>query len=281
MLKITDLSRDFDKIKAVKNLSLQVNKGEIFGLLGPNGAGKSTTINMIVGLLKPSSGKILIQGSHKPHSIEAKKQIGFIPQDLAVYENLTARENLTFFATLHGLKGKKLKEKVDWALEFSQLEEKSNMRVITFSGGMKRRLNIAAALMHNPSLLLMDEPTVGVDTQSRNAIFQSILSLKESGLTIIYTTHYMEEAERLCDRIAIIDNGELKAVDTVEGLKNRYCDGVIIGIEDKNGTRKIRSKNPVDTIVKANSSQTILRLTVENPTLEEVFLNLTGRKLRE
>ncbi|MBU1535098.1 ABC transporter ATP-binding protein, partial [Myxococcota bacterium] len=141
--------------------------------------------------------------------------------------------------------------------------------------------NIAAALMHDPELVLMDEPTVGVDAQSRNAIFDSILALREKGLTIIYTTHYMEEAERLCDRVAIIDEGELKALDTVDNLKETYCEGVIIGLESESGTRQIRSKNPVDAIIAAHREEPVLRLTVENPTLEEVFLKVTGRKLRE
>ena len=198
------------------------------GFLGPNGAGKTTTINMIVGSLKPDEGEIKIDGSDDPTKPSVRRQIGICPQSLALYERLSALENLRFFASLYNLKGAILKERVNAALEFAQLESRSRDRVETFSGGMKRRLNLAVALLHEPKVILLDEPTVGVDPQSRNHLFDSIEELKGLGRTIIYTTHYMEEAERLCDRIAIMDHGKLLDVDSLGNLVDRHTDASIV-----------------------------------------------------
>jgi len=211
MIKVENLRKSYGKITAVDEISFSIEVGEVFGLLGPNGAGKTTTINMIVGVLKPDSGTININGEADPTKANIRLQIGNSPQAIALYDGLTAQENLEFLGRLYRLSGKKLKERVEWALEFAGLTERRNSKVATFSGGMKRRLNMAGALVHDPPVLLFDEPTVGVDPQSRNMIFDSIERLKKQGRTIVYTTHYMEEAQRLCDRVAILDYGKILA----------------------------------------------------------------------
>ena len=244
LLKITDLRKWFPVrtsffgtlvsrkqlvVHAVDGISFDIKKGEVFGLLGPNGAGKTTTVNMAVGLLEPDAGSIELDGSGQPQQPEARAQIGVAPQTLAIYEDLSGEENLTFFGKIQGLTGKKLKERIAWCLDFVDLSDRRRDRVKTYSGGMKRRLNLAIALIHDPPLLLLDEPTVGVDPQSRNAIFEKIEVMRKEGRTIVYTTHYMEEAQRLCDRVGIIDHGKLLALDTVQGLitthgeERRHC----------------------------------------------------------
>src|SRR5215203_630482 len=218
MLTLTNVRKRYGPLVAVDGLSLEIHPGEIFGLLGPNGAGKSTTVNLAAGLLAPDEGRVTVGEGASPADAAVRRRIGVAPQALAVYEQLTGRENLEFFGRMYGLGGAILSERVSWALRFVQLEDRASDRAVTYSGGMKRRLNLAAALVHDPELILLDEPTVGVDPQSRNAIFDSIEALRAQGRTIIYTTHYMEEAARLCDRVGIIDHGKLLAVDTVAAL---------------------------------------------------------------
>jgi linearmycin/streptolysin S transport system ATP-binding protein len=215
MLTLSHVVKRYGAHVAVNDLSLEVRPGEIFGLLGPNGAGKSTSVHISVGLLRPDQGTAALAGLGPPTSPDVRARIGVAPQSLSLYALLTGEENLTFFGRMHGMKGSALSGRVRWALDFVGLTDRRGDRVQTYSGGMKRRLNLAAALLHAPALLLLDEPTVGVDPQSRNQIFENILALKRLGRTLIYTTHYMEEAERLCDRVAIIDQGKLLALGSV------------------------------------------------------------------
>lgn len=246
ILKLDKVSKKFDKNTVVDHISLEINKGEIFGLLGPNGAGKSTTMNMICSLLKPTTGEISLFGYDNIKQInKIKEKLGYIPQDLSIHGNLKAWENVELFAALYGLKGRALKEAIDESLEFVGLSDHRNGFAKNFSGGMKRRLNIACALSHKPELLIFDEPTVGIDPQSRNFILEKIKKINRQGTTVIYTSHYMEEVEAICSRIAIMDNGRIIAVGTKEEL------GSLV----------------------SNSH--------DNMSLEEVFLTLTGKKLRD
>ncbi len=247
VLKLDGLIKKYDNKAVVDGLSLTINKGEIFGLLGPNGAGKSTTMNMICSLLKPTAGDISVFGMNiRKEAAKVKPMIGYIPQDLAIYDNLKAWENVELFTSLYGIKGNELKKAIDESLDFVGLLDKKNAYARTFSGGMKRRLNIACALGHKPGLLIFDEPTVGIDPQSRNFILEKIKKANEDGTTIIYTSHYMEEVEAICTRVAIMDNGKIVAIGTPNELKNMVR-------KDKN----------------------------EDITLEQVFLTLTGKKLRD
>ena len=247
VLKAEGLTKKFDNKPVVDNVFLEIKEGEIFGLLGPNGAGKSTTMNMICSLLKPTSGSIQIfDNDVKSGDKKVKSEIGYIPQELALHGNLRAWENVELFTSLYNVKGKALKEAVAESLEFVGLSEKSKAFTKTFSGGMKRRLNIACAIGHKPKLLIFDEPTVGIDPQSRNFILEKIKYVNSQGTTVIYTSHYMEEVEALCTRIAIMDNGKIIACGTKEELKQ---------------------------MVQKESDGDI--------TLEEVFLTLTGKKLRD
>jgi ABC-2 type transport system ATP-binding protein len=240
-----NLRRSFNDHKAVNDVSFTINKGEIFGLLGPNGAGKTTTIRMLSTVLTPDYGDVIIGGHSVRREAEAvHKLIGVCPQELALYEDLSARENLEFFGRMVGLGGSELKSQVSTYLEVVGLSERAKGKVAKFSGGMKRRLNLGIALMGNPAMLFLDEPTVGIDPQSRNNIFGTIENLRQKGMTILYTTHYMEEANRLCDRIAIMDGGKIIALDTPLNLRSRI-----------------------------GSPETV--------TLEDVFLKLTGRSLRD
>jgi ABC-2 type transport system ATP-binding protein len=247
VLEIKNLTKKFADFIAVDNISLSIAEGEIFGFLGANGAGKSTTINMVAGLLRSNEGEINILGKNiSKHSRFAKMNIGVVPQDLAIYEDLTAFENVKFFAGLYGLRGSILKERVEEALAFVGLSDKHKEYPKNFSGGMKRRLNIACAIGHKPELLIFDEPTVGIDPQSRNFILEKIKAVNQQGTTIIYTSHYMEEIEAICTRVAIMDNGKIIAIGTKEEL-------VEMVTSDKNSAM----------------------------TLEQVFLTLTGKKLRD
>lgn len=246
VVALEGVSKKYDSKTAVDFISLEIKKGEIFGLLGPNGAGKSTTMNMICSLVKPTTGKINIFGyDNKKDMGKIKEKLGYIPQDLAIHGNLKAWENIEFFAGLYGLKGKVLREAVEEALEFVGLTEYRNGFAKNFSGGMKRRLNIACAIAHKPELLIFDEPTVGIDPQSRNFILEKIKQINKQGATIIYTSHYMEEVEALCNRIAIMDQGRIIALGTKQEL--------------------------VTLVTKNNKSMS----------LEEVFLTLTGKSLRD
>jgi len=247
MLDIKNLRKSFGSLVAVDDVSFSLAKGQLVGLLGPNGAGKTTTVSMIAGLVTPDRGEVLIAGHRLAGDTDpAKRRIGLVPQDLALYDELSARDNLRFFGALYSLTGRALDEAIAKALELVELADRARDRVKTFSGGMKRRLNLAAGLLHDPDILLLDEPTVGVDPQSRNAIFENLETLKSRGKGLIYTTHYMEEVERLADRIVVMDHGKVIAEDTLDGLQLRVA-GVGGG----------------------------------KATLESVFLTLTGRSLRD
>jgi ABC-2 type transport system ATP-binding protein len=224
MLQVENLRKYYGTRKAVDGISFRVGQGETVGLLGPNGAGKTTAIAMICGIARPDSGQVTI-GTAKldVDAYALKRRVGLVPQDLALYEELSAWANLQLFGGLYGLDAATLRQRADAALHLVGLTDRRHDRVQSFSGGMKRRLNIAGALLHDPDLILLDEPTVGVDPQSRNAIFDNLLDLKRGGKTLLYTTHYMEEAERLCDRVLIIDHGRILADDTVTALKARHA----------------------------------------------------------
>ena len=265
---------------AVDGLSLSVTRGEVLGLLGPNGAGKSTTVGLAVGLLAPDAGRIRVDG-HDPRMPAARAPLGVAPQALALYDLLSGRENVRFFAQMYGLTGARLAERVEWALEFVGLTDRAADRVVGYSGGMKRRLNLAAALVHDPQLILLDEPTVGVDPQSRNQIFDNILALKRLGRTLIYTTHYMEEAERLCDRVAVIDGGKLLALGTVTELIAAHGVRPTLVVQTASGERRSETDDPLGELNRLAAEGTVLSFHMERPTLEQVFLHLTGRSLRD
>ncbi|MCA9319139.1 MAG: ABC transporter ATP-binding protein, partial [Planctomycetes bacterium] len=207
MIRVESLLKSYGALRAVDGLDFEVRRGETFGLLGPNGAGKSTTISLMVGALEPDDGGVRFEDGSAPSSVAARRKLGVAPQRLALYEDLTASENLRFFGKIYGLTGERLRERVRFGLSFAGLEERADARVKTYSGGMQRRLNLSCAVLHAPEILFLDEPTAGVDPQSRNRLFENIEVLKREGCTLIYTTHYMEEAERLCDRVAIMDAG--------------------------------------------------------------------------
>jgi ABC-2 type transport system ATP-binding protein len=265
VLRFDGVRKSFGATVAVDGLSLAIARGEVLGLLGPNGAGKSTSVNLAVGLLSPDAGTVTIEGLGRPTDTAVRARVGVAPQALAVYELLSGEENLRFFGEVYGLSGAALAGRVEWCLGFVGLTDRARDRVGTYSGGMKRRLNLAAALVHEPDLLLLDEPTVGVDPQSRNQIFDNITALRRSGTTIVYTTHYMEEAERLCDRIAIVDRGRLLALGTLAELLAAHG-------------------GPPTLIVDANgraATGDVKSFHLQQPTLEQVFLTLTGRNLRD
>ena len=266
---------------AVDDLSLEIERGEVFGLLGPNGAGKTTTVNMAVGLLEPDAGSIKLDESGQPTHPDVRAKIGVAPQTLALYEDLSGEENLAFFGKIQGLTGKRLKDRIAWCLDFVDLAERRRDRVKTYSGGMQRRLNLAIALIHDPPLLLLDEPTVGVDPQSRNAIFEKIEVMRKEGRTVVYTTHYMEEAQRLCDRVGILDHGKLLALDTVQGLIDVHGGKSIVVAERADGDLRIETDDPMAELARLQDEGDLLRFRVEGPDLEGVFLNLTGRHLRD
>ncbi|MBL0869064.1 MAG: ABC transporter ATP-binding protein [Phycisphaerales bacterium] len=286
MITLTDVRKSFGNVPAVNGLSLSVRKGEVLGLLGPNGAGKSTTIAMIVGVLKPDGGRVTLNHDgkeHDPNDQRARSLIGLAPQSLALYDELSALENLSFFGSLYGLTGRVLRERCDVALERVGLSDRRDHRSGTFSGGMKRRLNLAAAILHDPELVLMDEPTAGVDPQSRNAIFEIVEGLKSKGKTIVYSTHYMEEAQRLCDRVAIIDRGTLLALDTVPTLvKAHGGHSTVRVLHAGNAHEQItQTDRPLEVLSAALSTGNVQSATIDSPDLERVFLNLTGRSLRD
>lgn len=307
ILQIENLHKSYDKFEAIKGIDLNIKKGDIYGLLGPNGAGKSTLIKTITGLEKMTSGKIIFEESEISIN-KYKKNIGLLPQDIALYLDFTAKENVTFFCSLYGYRGRDLKERVDKALEFVGLLDVKNKKAKEFSGGMKRRLNMACAIAHNPRLIIMDEPTVGIDPQSRNHILDSVKKLNEQGSTIIYTSHYMEEVEELCNNISIIDRGKVIASGSKEYLKSNLVDYNVYTIQLKSNLYNIKNyiskiegvKNVViedkeiqcyyskdinilqkliNTI--SNHGGVIENIKNEIPTLESVFLTLTGKSLRD
>ncbi|MFH1219020.1 MAG: ABC transporter ATP-binding protein [Candidatus Eisenbacteria bacterium] len=281
MIDLSHLTKRFGSIAAVDDLSIAIASGEVFGLLGPNGAGKTTTVNLAVGLLRPDSGSVKLARLGPPSSAKVRAKIGVAPQALALYDNLSGEENLRFFGRMQGLSGQWLSERVTWALDFVQLSDRRRDRVKTYSGGMKRRLNLAVALIHDPPILFLDEPTVGVDPQSRNAVFQNIEAMRKEGRTIVYTTHYMEEAERLCDRVGIMDRGKLLALDSVDNLIAAHGGKTVIIAECADGETRIETDDPMSELAAIQQGKRPLRLRVERPDLEGVFLNLTGRHLRD
>ena len=308
MIEATDLRKAYGAIQAVDGVSLRAAPGEVVGLLGPNGAGKTTTISMLAGLVAPDRGEVRIGGERiQGDTSQIKLQIGLVPQELALFDELPAAQNLDLFGALYDLSGARLSRERARVLELVGLADRAKDKAGTFSGGMKRRLNLAAALMHDPQVILLDEPTVGVDPQSRNAIFENLESLKAAGKTLIYTTHYMEEAARLCDRIAIVDHGKVVADDTLAGLLRRapvsnfvlvdladdqFSDlrllaelkgvkqAVLTGRQLRIGVERLDLLTDLLVWLREHGAA-IEHLQTERPTLETVFLHLTGRSLRD
>ena len=306
MIQVSNLSKSFNQIQAVKNLSFSIKKGEVFGLLGPNGAGKSTIINMMSTILSSDEGSILIDKNDvKKEPNLCKTLIGVVPQEISLYKDFTAYQNLMFWGKLYKIPTQELKEKIDSILELIGLTDRKNDLIKTFSGGMKRRINIASAILHNPKVLFMDEPTVGVDPQSRNRIFEVIENLNNQGMTIVYTTHYMEEVERLCNRIAIIDNGKIVAQGTKTELQqeSNIKETIEITFQSISANQKKAleenfpkitfkdtsfaivcdvNKDLVNIINTCNIQKIMIEdLQLNKVTLEAIFLNLTGKQLRD
>ncbi|TKJ40755.1 ABC transporter ATP-binding protein [candidate division LCP-89 bacterium B3_LCP] len=281
MLKLSNVHKSFNGTVAVDDCTITIQSGEVFGLLGPNGAGKTTTVNLAIGLLKPDQGSVYIGEDGSPAQPNIRKKIGVAPQALSLYEELTGTENLIFFGKLQGLSGKHLHERVEWALDFVSLKTRGKDLVKEYSGGMKRRLNLAIAIVHDPPLLLLDEPTVGVDPQSRNAIFDNILALRAEGRSILFTTHYMEEAQRLCDRVGIMDQGKMLALDSVDNLIKAHGGKDLVIAETATEELKIETDDPIAELERLKKNTDLHRFRVERPNLESVFLNLTGRQLRD
>ncbi|MDH5244204.1 MAG: ABC transporter ATP-binding protein [Chloroflexota bacterium] len=309
LLECRDLRKRYGDRTAVDGISFTIAPGETYGLLGPNGAGKTTTISMLCGLLRRDGGDVTVAG--RPVDVgatEAKAAIGYVPQDLAIYPDLTARENLRFFGRLQRLGGRALDQRIDEILALTDLADRARDRVDSFSGGMKRRLNIGIGLLHEPQLLVLDEPTVGVDPQSRNAILASVDELGRAGMAVLYTTHYMEEAERLCDRIGIIDEGRIKAEGTrrelvaLVGQKDRV--ELIVSEAVEPATAALATLAPVEEAISGDgrielvvdqarnhlahiletataAGATVKSVEVIEPDLEAVFLHLTGKALRD
>jgi len=295
-IEVRNLKKSYGPVVAVDGISFEVERGECFGLLGPNGAGKSTTIHCIVGALRPDSGEVRLEGVADPTRPSVRAKIGVSPQSIALYEDLTADENLEFFGKLYGLGGDPLKTRIEMALEFSGLTARRKDRIATYSGGMQRRLNLVCGILHDPPVILLDEPTVGVDPQSRNLIFDNIEALKRLGRTIVYTTHYMEEAQRLCDRVAIVDQGKILALDTVEGLLRAHGGPPTVqvefahkpaGFEDVGGEwegnrLRVQTERPMEVLGRvASHADAFQHVSIERADLEAVFLHLTGKKLRD
>lgn len=281
MVNLINVSKRFGTKTVVNDLSIEIRRGELFGLLGPNGAGKTTTINMLIGGLLPDTGEVRINGGGSPGDADVKRLIGVVPQSLAVYENLTADQNLDFFGRLYGMRGKELTDNIQRVFDIVNLGDRRKDRVKTYSGGMKRRLNIAIALLHHPLLLILDEPTVGVDPQSRNAIFDSLRRMKDEGCTILLTSHYLEEAQQLCDSVAIMDEGKLVANGPVDEIVAAHGGQSILTVETSKGKLRIETSQPVQEIIRINGEEQIISLKMESPNLEKAFLNITGKHLRD
>ncbi len=309
VLEVRDLRKVFGDLTAVDGISFTVNEGEIYGFLGPNGAGKTTTISMICGLLQPTEGEVLVTGlslTDDPRGV--KRRLGVVPQEVAVYEELSARTNLEFWGGIFGLRGGKLKGRVGELLAQVGLEERADEPVKNFSGGMKRRLNLAMGLVHDPQLILLDEPTVGIDPQARHKILDIVKQIVARGRTVLYTTHYLEEAEGLCDRLAIIDHGRILAEGTVAGLKASLGEGSLLTLQgdfpaaaltaavagisglqpveigDGRGMLLVDRDGPglghtLEGLFQAGL--TFDDITIKEPNLEDLFLRLTGRELRD
>jgi ABC-2 type transport system ATP-binding protein len=308
-IEVLDLQKSFGENHAVQGVSFEVTQGEIFSLLGPNGAGKTTTISMLSCLLRPNGGDACVMGhSIRSDAMGVKSVLGVVPQDIALYEDLTARENLSFWGKMYGLRGSKLKLRVDEVLDIIGLRDRASERVGKYSGGMKRRVNIGVALLHKPKVIYMDEPTVGIDPQSRRNILDSVVKLKNEGMTVLYTTHYMEEAQELSDHIGIMDHGKLIACGTGEELVklvgqqtridltlNGEGANVIKAWQDIDGVSRVSAEDGVVTVLVTDSNLVLphlfeaaahlsIRITsvdIREPNLEAVFLHLTGRALRD
>jgi ABC-2 type transport system ATP-binding protein len=309
ILEASGLRKRFGKLTAVDGVTLEIAAGETYGLLGPNGAGKTTTVSMICGLLEPDEGEVIVAGSSmNGSSTKAKAHIGYVPQEIALYLDLTAHENLRFFGRLYALSGADLATRVGRVLELVGLADRADERVAHYSGGMQRRLNIAAGLLHDPKLLILDEPTVGVDPQSRNAILENVADLAKTGVAVLYTTHYMEEAERLCDRVGIIDEGKVIAEGTRRELVDKIGELDRVEIAAKGDkTAFIAAARSIDDVSDATSNEggahllvrggrhllpklldtaegsglEVTSVEVIEPDLEAVFLHLTGKALRD
>ncbi|MGA9228127.1 MAG: ABC transporter ATP-binding protein [Mesobacillus sp.] len=311
MLEVKALKKSYGKQEVVKNVSFTIKKGEAFGLLGPNGAGKSTTISMICGLVQYDQGEVLVANqSVKKAPMFIKKKIGVVPQEIALYPTMTAKDNLLFWGKMYGLTGAQAKKRAGEVLEIVGLKDREKDRIETFSGGMKRRINIGAALMHEPELLIMDEPTVGIDPQSRNHILETVKALNEKGMTIIYTSHYMEEVEFLCNRVGIMDHGEVIAIGTKAELCSRLAGSSYIQMkvesfsdeameamkeaadvtqiiyQEESGIIEIFAQNPQKLLgsiitIAVNLGLKIEAVEMKESNLETLFLQLTGRSLRD
>ena len=308
IVEAVHLVKRYGPIVAVDDVSFRIEAGEIFGLLGPNGAGKTTTISILSGLARPTSGEALVTGLNVSKALgKVKRSLGVVPQEIALFPTLSGLDNLRFFARIYDLKGEALRKRVAETLERVALTDRAKSRVQTYSGGMKRRLNLAVGILHHPKVLFLDEPTVGVDPHSRNHLFETVGKLKGEGVTILYTTHYMEEAQQLCDRIGIVDRGGLIALDTPQNLINEHGKGVIRlrmegeppGILEKiracplvkqvrrtDGTFVVESTDAQGTLLTLipafnEAGVTLSALEVLEPNLESVFLQLTGKSLRD
>ena len=309
MIEVERLRKSFDSLVAVDDVSFSLAEGEIFGLLGPNGAGKTTTINMVCGVLKPDAGRIVIGGIDiwlEPKKV--KQNLGVVPQEIAVYEDLSARDNLNFWGSLYGLSGTDLKARIDESLTRVGLADRANDRVKNFSGGMKRRLNLCMGLLHRPRVLLLDEPTVGIDPQARLNILDVVREVAASGTTVLYTTHYMDEAQDLCDRIAIIDHGRILTVGTlaeltrlageaeVLRLAGRFDDpavrdrlGALEGVrvlkaDDELAVLSVDADGPglLDVLPRILAAELdVTDVSIQQPNLQNVFISLTGKELRD
>ncbi len=308
MIRISHLNKSFGEVKALRGISFHVEAGEIYGLLGPNGAGKTTTIGVLCGLVIPDSGEAFLNGVDVIRApVEARRHLGVVPQEVTLYKELSARDNLGFFGQLYGLRGRELKARVNGVLTRMSLADRSRAPVERFSGGMLRRLNIAAGILHRPKVLLLDEPTVGLDPQTRAAILDLIRSIAKEGTAVVYTTHYMDEAERLCDRIAIIDHGAILAEGTLAQLKQAAGEREIValrgtfrpdagppdlgslpGVEIIKMTEEeilfslANAERQVSSILeKIGAVGEVREVAIRQPSLENLFIKLTGRELRD
>jgi len=309
MIEVQGLRKVFGSLTAVDDLSFTVAEGEVFGLLGPNGAGKTTTINMVCGVLRPDAGRVLLAGHDVwEHPREAKRMLGVVPQEIAVYEDLTARDNLAFWGSLYGLRGAELRRRVGASLERVGLEERAGSKVGTFSGGMKRRLNLCMGLIAEPRVLLLDEPTVGIDPQARLGILEVVREVAAAGTTVLYTTHYMDEAEELCDRIAIVDHGRVLTCGTLDELRRLAGEGEVLRLSGEftetdarerlagvQGAKVLSVGSELAVLTVERDGPGLLAvlpeildlglavadISIQRPSLQSVFIRLTGRELRD
>ncbi|MEW5983280.1 MAG: ABC transporter ATP-binding protein [Acidobacteriota bacterium] len=308
MIDVTNLRKTFGEIEALRGISFRVSAGEIYGLLGPNGAGKSTAIGILCGLVKPDAGQALLNGIDVVRrSVDARRVLGVVPQEVALYTEFSARDNLRFFGQLYGLEGQDLQRRIDAVLERVSLQDRAREPIERYSGGMLRRLNIAAGLMHDPKVVLMDEPTVGLDPQTRASILDLVRSISASGSTVVYTTHYLDEAERLCDRLGIIDHGAILAEGTLQELRRAAGEREIIALRGAFRPEAVAvelQRHPRFELIRASEAELLLtveraerevaavldvaaglgevrEVAIRQPSLENLFIKLTGRELRE